>query len=202
MWFRKYHREQTHTHRRSHHITAPRKSFDILALYKSDYYYYYYYNTPQLLPRAKYKKMGETDGRTPDRCIPLTARRGQRVTSEGLNRLQKLGTMMELYVRSVVFAVDADALGVVQRHRRRGGRRALAHQALTTLQHAGTGASQPHRRRARTGQRRGRRRDTETAGNGGRKCGKKQRKWAAGCCRRRRRVGITAVKWRWKRRWN
>jgi len=22
---------------------APRKSFDILALYKSDYYYYYYY---------------------------------------------------------------------------------------------------------------------------------------------------------------
>jgi len=23
---------------------APRKSFDILALYKSDYYYYYYYN--------------------------------------------------------------------------------------------------------------------------------------------------------------
>jgi len=24
-------------------IIAPRKSFDILALYKSDYYYYYYY---------------------------------------------------------------------------------------------------------------------------------------------------------------
>jgi len=24
-------------------ILAPRKSFDILALYKSDYYYYYYY---------------------------------------------------------------------------------------------------------------------------------------------------------------
>jgi len=25
------------------YILAPRKSFDILALYKSDYYYYYYY---------------------------------------------------------------------------------------------------------------------------------------------------------------
>jgi len=24
-------------------LLAPRKSFDILALYKSDYYYYYYY---------------------------------------------------------------------------------------------------------------------------------------------------------------
>jgi len=27
-------------------ILAPRKSFDILALYKSDYYYYYYYYYP------------------------------------------------------------------------------------------------------------------------------------------------------------
>ena len=26
---------------------APRKSFDILALYKSDYYYYYYYDPIQ-----------------------------------------------------------------------------------------------------------------------------------------------------------
>jgi len=26
-----------------YYILAPRKSFDILALYKSDYYYYYYY---------------------------------------------------------------------------------------------------------------------------------------------------------------
>jgi len=26
-------------------ISAPRKSFDILALYKSDYYYYYYVAT-------------------------------------------------------------------------------------------------------------------------------------------------------------
>ena len=25
-------------------LIAPRKSFDILALYKSDYYYYYYYS--------------------------------------------------------------------------------------------------------------------------------------------------------------
>jgi len=25
------------------YVLAPRKSFDILALYKSDYYYYYYY---------------------------------------------------------------------------------------------------------------------------------------------------------------
>jgi len=25
-------------------MTTPRKSFDILALYKSDYYYYYYYS--------------------------------------------------------------------------------------------------------------------------------------------------------------
>jgi len=27
----------------SYPLLAPRKSFDILALYKSDYYYYYYY---------------------------------------------------------------------------------------------------------------------------------------------------------------
>ena len=27
-----------------HSHTAPRKSFDILALYKADYYYYYYYD--------------------------------------------------------------------------------------------------------------------------------------------------------------
>ena len=27
---------------------APRKSFDILALYKSDYYYYYYYNISEI----------------------------------------------------------------------------------------------------------------------------------------------------------
>jgi len=35
-------------------LLAPRKSFDILALYKSDYYYYYYYMLTglrlQLLP--------------------------------------------------------------------------------------------------------------------------------------------------------
>jgi len=28
-------------------MIAPRKSFDILALYKSDYYYYYYYEVKQ-----------------------------------------------------------------------------------------------------------------------------------------------------------
>jgi len=30
---------------------APRKSFDILALYKSDYYYYYYYYYYYIRPR-------------------------------------------------------------------------------------------------------------------------------------------------------
>ena len=30
---------------RATEVLAPRKSFDILALYKSDYYYYYYYST-------------------------------------------------------------------------------------------------------------------------------------------------------------
>jgi len=31
---------------------APRKSFDILALYKSDYYYYYYYYYYNLFKRS------------------------------------------------------------------------------------------------------------------------------------------------------
>ena len=30
-------------------VLAPRKSFDILAFYKSDYYYYYYYYNPNLI---------------------------------------------------------------------------------------------------------------------------------------------------------
>jgi len=32
-------------------MSAPRKSFDILALYKSDYYYYYYYGRKNIWHR-------------------------------------------------------------------------------------------------------------------------------------------------------
>ena len=35
------------------HKLAPRKSFDILALYKSDYYYYYYYTKMRLRSRVR-----------------------------------------------------------------------------------------------------------------------------------------------------
>ena len=39
--------EPTTSPRGNNPSLAPRKSFDILALYKSDYYYYYYYNRQQ-----------------------------------------------------------------------------------------------------------------------------------------------------------
>jgi len=43
-----------------HHESAPRKSFDILALYKSDYYYYYYESWKSVyfgVKRSKFKVM-------------------------------------------------------------------------------------------------------------------------------------------------
>ena len=46
--------------RKHRSLLAPRKSFDILALYKSDYYYYYY-NTVKYFSRASRKLVHSTN---------------------------------------------------------------------------------------------------------------------------------------------
>ena len=47
---------------------APRKSFDIMALYKSDYYYYYYYEEKQLIVQPTVGARSAKDKTAPVMC--------------------------------------------------------------------------------------------------------------------------------------